>query len=564
MESPSPGPIVLFFFFSRGSGQQNHAKSAIGTLIDQLISHEPSLHDVLQSHYNTYHKKGNMVWTWNLLWILFLDMVHNVREHEHFYIVLDALDECNDDAEDDFMHFILSLADDFGNRSDSRKTIKVFVTARRQENIIDMISPQQHFEISTQDTRHDISSLIETRVEEVAARRSLSTSVAQTISIFLKDRAEGMFLWVELIIKELMVRDKPLTDESIALKLNTLPMTLASTYEKVLQEIPDSRRREFWTIMRWLIYRQGRMSIEQLEEFLCREMNLPHWHDFTGDLNFVCRFFIKIEDGKVDLIHQTARDFLIGYIGTHEVGFKSDGEIDMTSAGADMHLAAVCIEKLLDGDRLSFIGWGYQSMTEESWNKHVVPLVESSQAFSYAAEYWATHLSKVISPGSALLSLTLKLLDSQPKRDALIYLNYYFRFSRQKGSPYGPSRLHLACYFDLPWLVKYCIEQGDDVNAIADARDTPLIWAAEMGSFDCVQKLLDARADPNQVEFDGWSALHWVAVKGYANLCRLLLENNAETDLMTFSGHTCLDWAIYSNQGEIVDLLRRHNDSISK
>lgn len=116
-----------------------------------------------------------------------------------------------------------------------------------------------------------------------------------------------------------------------------------------------------------------------------------------------------------------------------------------------------------------------------------------------------------------------ELLSTEGLQDTMRRLAYYFK---RHGSPFSPahgSKLHLEGYFGLPWLVNICLEEGEDPNAIADADDPPLTWAAEKGSDECIKLLLDAGANPNKTEFDGWTALHWAAKNRHAKVAKLLL-----------------------------------------
>jgi ankyrin repeat protein len=59
---------------------------------------------------------------------------------------------------------------------------------------------------------------------------------------------------------------------------------------------------------------------------------------------------------------------------------------------------------------------------------------------------------------------------------------------------------------------------------------TPLMLAAANGYEGTVKTLLDAGADPNQMDFTGWTALHAAAFKGDAKIVTLLLEYGAIKD----------------------------------
>lgn len=93
------------------------------------------------------------------------------------------------------------------------------------------------------------------------------------------------------------------------------------------------------------------------------------------------------------------------------------------------------------------------------------------------------------------------------------------------------------------------------VECVCTTNDTPLIWASEKGSTECVKKLLKAGADPNHFEYDGWSALHWAARNGHVEVARLLLDQGARIDQTDSKGLTPLDWATEREHWEVVIVL---------
>ena len=77
-----------------------------------------------------------------------------------------------------------------------------------------------------------------------------------------------------------------------------------------------------------------------------------------------------------------------------------------------------------------------------------------------------------------------------------------------------------------------------------------------MGSSQCVAELLKGGADPNMMEYDGWTALHWAARNGHVSVCELLLECGAKTDAEDNQGLTPLDWAISRGYASVAAALR--------
>ncbi|KAF2828811.1 ankyrin, partial [Ophiobolus disseminans] len=65
------------------------------------------------------------------------------------------------------------------------------------------------------------------------------------------------------------------------------------------------------------------------------------------------------------------------------------------------------------------------------------------------------------------------------------------------------------------------------IDVVSDMNDTPLTWGSEQGSTECVKILLEAGADPNETEYDGWPPLHWAARNGHLDVLLLLLQYGA-------------------------------------
>jgi ankyrin repeat protein len=140
-------------------------------------------------------------------------------------------------------------------------------------------------------------------------------------------------------------------------------------------------------------------------------------------------------------------------------------------------------------------------------------------------------------------------------------LTYFINKQGSWNVPVGQTPLHFAVYFSVPWLAQmYISKNRSSVYATTATNDTPLIWASEMGSTECVKDLLDAGADPNEFEVDGWSALHWAARNGHLGVATLLLERGASLGQRDRRGHTPLNWAINREHWDVVSVLKRWSD----
>ncbi|CAK5084217.1 unnamed protein product [Meloidogyne enterolobii] len=72
---------------------------------------------------------------------------------------------------------------------------------------------------------------------------------------------------------------------------------------------------------------------------------------------------------------------------------------------------------------------------------------------------------------------------------------------------------------------------------------TALHVAASKGYVQLIEKLINAGADINAPDFEGWTPLHAAAHWGEREACRILVENGANFDTLTYFGHSVLSVA---------------------
>jgi len=76
---------------------------------------------------------------------------------------------------------------------------------------------------------------------------------------------------------------------------------------------------------------------------------------------------------------------------------------------------------------------------------------------------------------------------------------------------------------------------------------TPIMFSAQKGSKECVARLLQAKAEVNAVEEDGWSALHFASKEGHLEVCKTLLQGRANPELINADDQKPLDLADEDN-----------------
>lgn len=89
--------------------------------------------------------------------------------------------------------------------------------------------------------------------------------------------------------------------------------------------------------------------------------------------------------------------------------------------------------------------------------------------------------------------------------------------------------------------VRELLDAGADVDIKDNDGWTALMWSAYQGHSDTARLLLDAGADVDIQDNNGWTALIYAAALGYADTVKLLLDAGADIDIQNNSGWTALD-----------------------
>lgn len=122
----------------------------------------------------------------------------------------------------------------------------------------------------------------------------------------------------------------------------------------------------------------------------------------------------------------------------------------------------------------------------------------------------------------------------------------------------GFMPLGLAAYFNQYGVAKILVEQGADVNQLADnaSKVAPLHAAVAANSLDITRLLLENGAEVDAAQHGGVTALHSAARRGNAVMVELLLAHGAATGLETDDGKTALDFAREYGHDAVVALLK--------
>lgn len=107
---------------------------------------------------------------------------------------------------------------------------------------------------------------------------------------------------------------------------------------------------------------------------------------------------------------------------------------------------------------------------------------------------------------------------------------------------------------DAPAVQKF-IEQGQPLDALTNAGQTPLVLAAMHGRAEIVRLLIKQGVDVSQIDQNGDTALIYAAYNGHQGVVKILIEAGANTSTVNAVGLTALGAAHTRNHREVVRYL---------
>ena len=119
----------------------------------------------------------------------------------------------------------------------------------------------------------------------------------------------------------------------------------------------------------------------------------------------------------------------------------------------------------------------------------------------------------------------------------------------------GGKELHDAARMGRSAVVQFLLDNGADVNAFNENRETPLHDAAKAGQKTMVELLLARGANVNAKDKEGDTALHDATKRGFKTVVEVLLANKADVNTKNSNGTTPLHEAARKGFQPIAQLL---------
>jgi ankyrin repeat protein len=546
---------IIYFFCKHQDKNHTSAVSILRSLIHQCMRLAHSLWEKhVQHKYEGFGPK--LCDSFGELCDIFAAIMSDTEwKSGDWYCVLDALDHCDEEERKpllDSISNISSMDSKTVNSERRRLNLRLLVTSRPCESIRSSIGNATtiRFTDDKGESRngHDIERYIEDKVAELAKQNGSVRHREDHVKKALKNGHEGVFKWAACKVTTL---EKPGFDDVDDTLKRTPP-----DIDKMFKGIVDSIQPTYEPLLEWVTLTCRDLSVWELSVALklnaeIKDSNSLFSHfqsapDIEQIKNGIwsCGGLLKIQDDKVVLLHQSAKEFLEAQY------FK--GRLPKLHA----KIAKACIVYLsgkglerepLKGRRKSDCRNDYERLCEK------FPLLE------YAASSWYKHVQEAGQDGMDLTDLWIFVRErfaTKPIMELSFQVN---QFSNRHEYVSGQRCLHILAHHNLLFFAEKWLGTIDtDPNVVDVEGRTPLWWAAERSNESMVKLLLNAKwINPNSKEKKkGLSPLSVAVEEGRVDVVKILLEDErVEQDSHDHDGRTPLSLAAGAGHAEVVQLL---------
>jgi ankyrin repeat protein len=547
-------------------------------------------------------------------------VISTMARFSQTFIVVDGLDECHileDDQFEELCEFVNSLI----QPKTMNSVAKVLVFSRPEYlEIQNAFGECPKIQVDAGANDDDIKQFITKKVSGKDLHVRETPGLPEEVEGTLLSGADGMFLWVDLLVKTLR---KQRTAREIRAKLKLLPQGLDKVYELSMKRILDQDAfvsARALKILLWTMNAKRALSQRELLEALAIQPGMTELDDedeniIHDDIGFAadCGDLVVLTNGHYHLLHSSLKDYLEKLPTS---GSNLLEEYGLMQKDAARILGEIC---------LTYLNFDRFKKGPADNDQDLAKLLDENPFLLYAANYWGHHVADA--NGLDLLDLTKSLLYSDGSRELCMQIFLHqqgaFPFSHQttplhllsifnlvkisqelpdadlmKSQPdefgcvlpleyafvvgskemsswllenttavtvetesfFSPlERLHRAAIHDWGDIVEQLLSLGYDPEGKAGERQqTALHFAAFEGSESALIALLKAKVDVNPVDTCGQTPLLEAAESNHPRSVMLLLEAGADVNVHGWNGVTALHRAAKHGDLNIAkELLRR-------
>ncbi|KAJ5256527.1 hypothetical protein N7478_012631 [Penicillium angulare] len=519
------GPeVTVCYFFFKDNDEQNHLALALCSVLHQLFAQRPHLlrHAIPSWEMNGERLRQEV----DELWRIFTTAVLS-DESCKTICVFDALDECREVDQKRLVEKLQSFHR-LSYPPTPENWLKFLVTSRPYDNIQNYFRtvtdsfPHIHLkgEEENDQIHQEIDLVVKMRVKNLAQRAGLSRDTEQRLKQQLLQMEHRTYLWLHLAIDDIRSTFEDSlrpAEESI----EVIPHSVDAAYEKILSRVPSRQVDTVRKILQIIVAARRPLTTAEMAMALgiaispeSRTATKARLESSQIDkkLRRLCGLFVFINNSKIYLIHQTAREFLLKKSYADSVQYL----YSWTLTDTENQMACICLRYLLMEDL---------EHNDENSSSDIRSLLD------YSALYWLDHTRRMsLTQDQEVICQVQKMYDISGKRFAL-WFPIFWKSIEDWTPPPSMTALHLASFNGHEREVEFLLLiRRKDINSVDSTGTYPIILVLHNGYKNVIQLLLEKGAEVNAQGREYGNALQAVSFEGHEKIVQLLLEKGAEVN----------------------------------
>lgn len=296
---------VAYSFCQNADRELNTLESIIKGLILGLMYRNPELKESLRRRWDTKNDRFIEDCTsWRNLWNILFEMLVNQYRHSKVYLIVDALDECQDDGMADFLRLIVR------NGLDQPTKLKWLLTSRPLKSaeralLTGYEQMQVSLELNSSSISRAVEAYISHKVDELSVSQKYVISLKKELRAELSAKSGDTFLWVSLVCKGL----ESVSQENALDTLQNFPLGLDALYDRVMSQLRTGEMEDVHKCMRLLkVMMLAYRPLDVAEVPILT--GLAETDDSVKALVDRCASFLRIQANNIEFVHQSIRDYL--------------------------------------------------------------------------------------------------------------------------------------------------------------------------------------------------------------------------------------------------------------
>ena len=298
-------PNLSYFFCQGTNSMLNTPTAVLRCLIWLMLDQQPFLVSHIRKRYDTagadLFKDNNAFY---FLRDAFKSMLKDPRL-ERVFLIVDALDECID-KDTTGLALLLDL---ISTTVATSPNIKWLVSSRNRPDIESRLKDGEDcvrldLELNSECIRNAVDAYIDYKLSKLDSLKQYRNEVLLRITEELRRKADGTFLWVALVCKEL----ESVENYYALAVLYEMPSDLKDLYSRMMDQIEELKRDDpkyCKSVLSTITLAYRPLHLLELETFIGLPIDVPIFEIIKK-----CASFLTVRNDVVYLIHQSAKDYL--------------------------------------------------------------------------------------------------------------------------------------------------------------------------------------------------------------------------------------------------------------